>query len=199
MLVEITPPQWCGPSDPTHYECGPTTYLFYNIATGRTRTGLPSLGPNEFVDLNSATLTSRLCDPVSAPAGSAYPPPVALDRPFAFVQSESGIYVQKCGSSQRTYLTTDPNKWSITPFAASFYESTRAAGFCTSQSTGNSLVETLEGIYLPSLTQFTADVPQGGWCGVAALGPRHIYIEGPPDATTLVAASFPSRPPRAAS
>jgi hypothetical protein len=105
------------------------------------------------------------------------------------VQASSGIYVQKCGSSQRTYLTTDPNKWSIRPFAASFYANDQAAGFCSSQSTGNSLVETLEGIYLASLVQFTAAVPPDGWCGVATLGPRDLYIEGPPAATSVLAAA----------
>jgi hypothetical protein len=195
MLVEVTPPQTCGPDDPEHNECGPTTYLFYNIRTGRVRTGLPTLGPNEFVDLNSARLTSRMCYPVSAPTGSVYPPPVARDGRFVFVQASSGIYVQRCGSSEQTYLTTDPNKWSIRPFTASFYENDQAAGFCTSQSTGNSLVGTLEGIYLPTLTRFTAAIPPGGWCGVATLGPRHIYIEGPEDTTSVLAAAFPPRPP----
>jgi hypothetical protein len=196
MLVEITPPQSCGPDDPEHNECGPTTYLFYNIRTGRVKTGLPTLGPNEFVDLNSPRLTSRMCYPVSAPTGSLYPPPVALDGEFAFVQASTGIYVQRCGSSEQTYLTTDPNKWSIRPFTASFYDNDQAAGFCTGQSTGNSLVETLEGIYLPSLIRFTAAVPQGGWCGVAALGPRHVYIEGLEDPSSVLAAAFPPRPPR---
>jgi hypothetical protein len=196
MLVEVTPPQSCGPDDPEHNECGPTTYLFYNIRTGKLRAGLPTLGPNEFVDLNSPRLTSQMCYPVSAPTGSVYPPPVGLDGAFAFVQASSGIYVQRCGSNEQTYLTTDPNKWSITPFDASFYKNDQAAGFCTGQSTGNSLVETLEGIYLPSLTRFVAAVPPGGWCGVATLGPRHVYIEGPPDATSVLAAGFPPRPPR---
>ena len=196
MLVEINAPQWCGPEDPEHYECGETTYVFYDIRTGTVRTGLPTLGANEFVDLDSTTLISRTCHPVSTPTGPVYPPPVALDGQFAFVQASSGIYVQRCGSSKQTYLTTDPNKWSIRPFTASFYESGQAAGFCSGQSTGSSLVETLEGIYLPSLTRFMAAVPPGAWCGVAALGPRHVYIEGPDDRGSVLAAAFPPRPPR---
>ena len=195
LALDIVPHQPCG--DGIHNECGPRLYLYYNIATGGPK--IPHPPADAFIDLDSPTLTSRLCSPVPSPAGlETFPPPLAFDGRFVFVQASSGIYVQGCGSTHQTYLTTNPNAWTISPFQLAFFKSQYAGVFCSPQPQPNGIKQGIFGIYLPTLTTFIAALPQDSFCGQAALGPRHLYIAGAPDTTTLLAATFPPRPPHAA-
>jgi hypothetical protein len=184
LALEVAPHQSCG--DGVHSECGPSTTLFYDIATGKRRSPEPT--GNSVIDLDSPMLTRRVCAPVSVPPGfPTFPPLVKLDRGFALVQSGNGIYAERCGSPERTYLVTGG-------YAGGLVESQHAVGFCQTQPQPNAPQEQISGAYLPSLTRFTTILPAGSSC-VVALGPRHLYIAGPPNATALWAAPFPSRVP----
>jgi hypothetical protein len=190
LALDIRAHESCG--DGIHYECGPETYLFYNIATGRPKTPHPAA--NAFIDLDSPTLTSQLCSPLSMPTG--FPPPFVFNGRFAFVVSPGvpgdldPIYVQQCGSSERTFLSLPD--LGLLPFLGGFVENQYASAFCTPQVAPNRTLEEISGIYLPSLTPFTAALPDNTLCGLteAALGPRHLYIE------ELRRARQPSGPPR---
>jgi hypothetical protein len=195
LLVSVLPHQSCGLPDPVKYECGPTIYLYYNIATGKR--GFPHPGTNKILDLSSPTITSRPCAPVSVPPGSALiPRPLAVDRGFAFVQSPNGIYVQRCGSSHQTYLTTNPDSWDASPFWGAttnqFFGNQHAAGLCCGHFVGATAMYDFSGYFLPSLTPFTAAVPK--YSPAALLGPRHLYMYSTSDSSdfSLIAATFPS-------
>jgi hypothetical protein len=192
LVAEVAPHQSCGPND-YHNDCGPAIYLYYNIATGRR--GFPHPGANDILNLDSPTITSPVCSPVSLPPGSPLvPPALGFDRGFAFVQSQNGIYVQRCGSSRQTYLT---NAYNTSPFwggpgTHAFFANQHAAGFGCAHDEGQTLAFDFSGIFLPSLTPFTATLPKYSFC--AMLGPHHLYIlSGPTD--QLMAATFPLQPP----
>lgn len=191
LLASAQLPGSCG--DGIHYGCGPTVHLYYNIATGRR--GFPHPGPRDVLNLDSPTLTSRVCNPVSVPTGSpTVPPPLAFDRGFAFVRSPDGVYVQRCGSSRQTYLTTDPNAYDSAPFwgvTNRFFGNQHAAGL--DGILEPQTVETIfSGVFLPSLRRFTATgLPKASF--VVLLGPHHLYVYSLLGSTSqLMAAAFPS-------
>lgn len=76
LALSVAPHQPCG--DGVHYSCGPTTNIFYNIATGKPRS--PRMDRTTIVDLNSATLTRPICRPLQLPAAeeSLFPPALAF-------------------------------------------------------------------------------------------------------------------------
>lgn len=173
-FVEVDPHEPCG--DGVHYSCGPTTYSFYNIDTGRRRS--PPTGAGTIIDLNSSSLKRRVCQPLQVPPGqdSAFPPPLTFFGSFAEVEDPSGIYLEKCGSRLRLPLVT-------TPYAGLLLGSTDAVGFCT-------FGGGLNGYFLPSLRSFKAALPAETGCP-AALGTRHIFANG--SQSTLLAAAFPAK------
>jgi hypothetical protein len=173
LEVQVEPHQPCG--DGVHYTCGPTTYVYYNIRTGKPR--FPSVGQSTIVDLNSPTLTRQICPPLLGPS-------LAFYGSFAVAEEPSGIYVERCGSHLKMPLV-------LAPYAGTLLGNTRAVAFCSELSQPQS------GIFLPSLRRFTFALPSGlaGRCPV--LGARHVYVD---DARgRLWAAAFPSKPPGSAS
>lgn len=180
--VEITPHQSCG--DGVHNSCGPTTFAFYNIRTGRQK--VPAVGESETVDLNSPTLVRRLCTPLVEPPG--YSPTTStgripttitgsaftFDGRFAVAQKPSGIYIQRCGSRLDLPLVTPP-------YAGSVLQNASAVAFCDLDTAWT------RGFLLPSLKPFTISPPlfnMGGPPACPLLGPRHAYAEGTTDTGT---------------
>jgi hypothetical protein len=162
--LQIDPHAPCG--DGEHNSCGPTTYLFYNIASGRSRT--PRVGPTTIVDLDSPTLTRRLCaplaEPTSPPGTPPFPPDVTFYGRFALLEAQTGIYLQRCGSRLNVPLVT-------AGYAGQLVGNQQAVAFCPASSAPGS------GIFLPSLRRFMFTLPRGTYsCWAAALGPRHLYI-----------------------
>lgn len=176
LVVQVPPHDPCG--DGVHNSCGPTTYSFYNINTGRPRS--PRTGAGEVVDLNSPSLMRRVCRPLQVPSGqnSAFPPPLTFFGSFAEVKDPSGIYLEKCGSSLQLPVVT-------TPYAGVLLGNIGVVGFCH-------FGGDLSGYFLPSLRRFEAAVPADTGCPTV-LGIRHVFASGPQ--STLLAAAFPSKPP----
>jgi hypothetical protein len=164
--VVIEPHQSCG--DGEHNSCGPTTFAFYNIRTGANK--IPVVSASQAVDLNSSTLTRRLCSPLRQPP--MYSPtvfagyPLMFDGSFAVAQELSGIYVEKCGSDLDLPLA-------LSPYEGFVLENSRAVGFCSSATAPTN------GFLLPSLKRFTLRwrLPNGEE-GCPLLGSRHGYAMG---------------------
>lgn len=181
VAVQVEPHESCG--DGIHSTCGPTTYMFYNIATGRRRA--PPMGSRTITDLNSPTLTRQICQPLQKPAGSdstVFPPPLTFYGSFAVAQAQNGIYVERCGSRLHMPLVAGR-------YAGSLLAHTQAVAFCPDTQ------QQWSGIFLPSLRRFTFTVPVGPPCGVTVLATRHIYTEAGPQ-QRLWSAAFPATPPR---
>jgi hypothetical protein len=191
--VEIDPHQPCG--DGIHNSCGPTTFAFYNIRTGRQK--VPVTSGSETVELNSPTLTRRLCPPLVEPPG--YSPTTdtgstpttitgssfTFDGPFAVAQKPSGIYIQRCGSRLDLPLVTPP-------YAGSVLENASGVAFCDLDTAST------RGFLLPSLKPYTISPPVfnvGGRPVCPRFGPRHAYAVG----TTVRQTLWTARLPRALS
>lgn len=161
--VEVEPHEPCG--DGIHTACGPTTYAFYDVRTGRHK--VPIVTKSETVDLNSPTLVRTLCVPLTQPAG--YSPTIAtansltFDGSFAIAQESSGLYIERCGSDLHVPLVT-------APFAGSVLQNARAIAFCSFGDTATN------GLVVPSLTPFTIVASAGAPAACPLLGPRHAYI-----------------------
>ena len=170
IALEVPPHQDC--SDDVHSSCGPTSYSFYNVATGKR--AFPATDAGAVIDLNSPSLTRHVCAPVQVPADEpAFPPPLTFLGSFVVNVSPPGIDLEQCGTSTRRSLA-------VTPYAGVLAANLTAAGFCQDG--------TLAGFFLPSLRPFRTATPG---CGVM-LAARHIYTSGP--GTQLRAAVFPSAP-----
>ena len=161
--VEVGPHEPCG--DGIHNTCGPTTYAFYDVRTGRHK--VPIVTESETVDLNSPTLVRTLCAPLAQPSG--YSPTIAsansltFDGSFAVAQETSGLYIEQCGSKLHVPLVT-------APFAGSVLQNARAIAFCSFGDTA------INGFVVPSLTPFTMVSPAVAPTSCPLLGPRHAYV-----------------------
>jgi hypothetical protein len=184
LALSVAPHPSC--DDGEHADCGPTTYLFYNIATGKPR--IPRLSPGMLVDLDSPTLTRRICRPLQIPEGDpTFPAPFMFYGRYALELPVTGIYLDRCGSRLHLPLLRGP-------YNVAMFGNSQAVGFCTrlaQVTTGAQQV--MQGLYLPSLRRFQVIMPSDLGCpqGVA-LGPRHLAVIG---GISLWMASFPSRPP----
>jgi hypothetical protein len=156
--VRVEPHESCG--DGVHYTCGPTTLTYYSVHTGKPK--VPLVSDAEAVDLNSPTLSRRLCSPLREPAGysptTATGPTLTFDGIFAIAQEASGIYIEQCGSHLHRLLVGTPTT------GGSVLANAHAIAFCAAGT---------EGFLLPSLTPFTIVAP-----GCPQLGSRHAYEIG---------------------
>ena len=170
LEVQVQPHDPCG--NGVHYSCGPTTYIYYNIRTGKPQS--PSVGGTTIIDLNSPTLTRQICPPLVGPALTFYGSVAVSEEP-------GGIYVERCGSHLNLPLV-------LAPYAGTLLANTHAVAFCSSSS------EQQPGIFLPSLRRLTFTAPSSpGGCGSTVLGARHLYYVDMQE--RLWAATFPSKPP----
>jgi hypothetical protein len=172
LALSVAPHQSCG--DGEHYTCGPTTYIYYNIATGKPRSA--SMGGSTIIDLNSPTLTRQICRPLQLPAGSA----LTFYGSFAVAPEQNGIYVERCGSHLHMPLV-------VGSYAGTHLGNTEAVSFCSFSS------QQQLGMFLPSLRRFTFTLPSGLGCPLVALGTRRVYTID--TQRRLWAAGFPSKPP----
>jgi hypothetical protein len=188
LELSVAPHQPCG--DGVHSSCGPTTYIYYNIATGKPRSA--RVGRTTIIDLNSPELTRRVCRPLPLPAGSVSPFPLlqAFCGSFAVAEESNGLYLERCGSRLHMPLATGPssiggyvgNTQAVVVFPTCIEPCTGPAG---------------SGIFLPSVRRFTFGLPSGlaGYPPpVGYLGARHIYAFDTQDGRLWLAA-FPSKPP----
>jgi hypothetical protein len=181
LALSVAPHQPCG--DREHNDCGNYSYLFYNIATGRQK--VPRTSTSTIIDLDSPTMTRRLCRPLQVPAGfPAFPPPLTFYGAFALAQAQHGVHVDRCGSHIHVPV--------IPGFLVS---NAQAVGDCSPHQP-----DQIDGIFMPSLRRFTARLASPLSCdtlapGDLALGPRHLYLAGPNG--SLWAAAFPPQPPHA--
>jgi hypothetical protein len=181
VAIEVEPHEPCG--DGIHRTCGPTTYMFYNIATGKRRAA--PMSSRTIIDLDSPTLTRQICPPLQDPAGSdstAFPPPLMFYGSLAVVQEQNGIYVERCGSRLHIPLVGGN-------YAGSMPANTQAVAFCADAQ------QQWSGIFLPGLRRFTFRVPVGPSCGVTVLAARHVYTVSADPQWRLWYAAFPSKPP----
>ncbi len=167
LEVQLQPNQSCG--DGVHYSCGPTTDVYYNVRTGEPR--VPSVGQSTIVNLNSPTLTRRLCPPLIGPLWW-------FDGRFAVAQETNGVFLERCGSDLNKPLIV------ATTYAGIVLANTEAVAFCSDSRTEQS------GIFLPSLRSFRFTVNA---CPTV-LGERNVYYDDAQD--RLWAAPLPSKPPR---
>lgn len=135
--------------------CSPT-YAFQNI-----RTGVAVRDPSDSittVDLNSAGLIEPVCSRVTVPYRPNVndPPPgwgsVTLDGRFAIVSGPGGVYLERCGSRVREFLT----------YTTSFTSCAEAN--CPPPSNSHSIVWQsapcrLSGVFLPDRRRFVIHVP----------------------------------------
>lgn len=193
LSIDVNEPGPCG--DGVHYSCGPTVYLYYNIATGRPRT--PQTGARAMIDLNATSLVRKVCSPLPLP-----PSPSAkksqltgfyggfavvqeLFTNFSSLQNNGPFYLERCGTSLHLPIVPPADAG---PDAGTTFGDRRVAGLC--------LFGPQYGFFLPSLRRFTFDLPKGTpeGCELAFLGPRHIYLFDS-QRSLLWEAAFPTRPP----
>jgi hypothetical protein len=174
------------------YHCGPTTFGFQNIKTGQVDDQPPDWKPGgtEIPDLNSPTLTRKLCKPLMVPRGFSdptagnMPGTIVLDGPFAVAQQWStdnlslSTYLERCASGLRKSI--DPNGWPIVANAS-------AAIWMTGYRD-----PALHGLFLPTLHRFT--FTRAPTTALAALSAKHLYAVTPNGG--LYAASAPAPPKR---
>jgi hypothetical protein len=172
------------------YHCGPTTFGFQNIETGQVDDQPPDWKPGgtEMPDLNSATLTRKLCKPLRVPRGfsdptaaGTMPGTIVLDGPFAVAQQWStdnlylSTYLERCASGLRKSI--DPNGW---PIAANARAVIWMKGYSD---------PTLDGLFLRTLRRFTLTRPPT--TSLAALSAKHLYAVTPDG--RLYAAAAPAQ------
>ncbi|HET9102419.1 MAG TPA: hypothetical protein VFN55_03630 [Solirubrobacteraceae bacterium] len=176
--LSVAPHQACG--DGIHGTCGPTTYLYENVVTGASRT--PRLRAGSVVDLDSPSLTSRLCKPLQVPQGTGgFPNPFTFFGRYTLAFSRSGIYVERCGSRLHLPLIVGSNDFTS-------FGNTKAVGACNRR-TSTGAAPTLQGVFLPSLRRYQVDMPSNIGCPQSiALGPHHIAVTS---GLSLWVAAFP--------
>jgi hypothetical protein len=193
----------------------PDVYSFENLATGVTVAD--PRGPHTVVDLNSSTLSQRLCSPLGVPV---FPDPSGLLTPAGLARADLGSmtldgsfaiatrglpppgngdvsYLERCGT--RLHMRIAPLDF-LTPDGPS-----GPAGWCTPPTCGPlanphivvwaSSTQELSGVFLPSLTQFVIHLPALGPLAQIALTTRTLYVI---DHTgRLWATKSPTTPPKA--
>lgn len=176
FALSVAPHESCG--DGVHYTCGSTTYIYYNIATGRPRS--PRAGVHTIIDLDSPTLTRAVCRPL--PGSTIFPSPLTLYGPFALSSEQTGFYLRRCGSPLHMPLAEKT--------VQALIGNAQAVAYCPDAPDPN---QQASGIFLPSLRRFTFSLPTGTRCWQAVLGPRHLYVVDMQ--RRLWVAPFPSKPP----
>jgi hypothetical protein len=151
--------------------CSPT-YAFQNIQSGAT-VGDPS-NRTTTVDVDSLGLSEELCSPVMVPysANLNDPPPgwgsVTFDGPFAVVSGPGGVYLERCGTRLREFLTHTTSLTSC------------AEANCPPPSNSHSIVWQsascrLSGVFLPDRQRFVIHVPAP--VGATAAGAQCTQLE----------------------
>jgi hypothetical protein len=153
--------------------CYAPSYAFESIQTGEVRTSPKGwvVGGHTIPNLESENLSVRLCSPLVVPRGTN-----GLPGTFTFFgryavstgavngglgPSTSPIFLQKCGSPQRTQI--DPNNLALAA-------NNRAVVWSVD---GGSLPQ--QGVLLPSLRPFTVTAPSKS--ASPSLGRAHLFFE----------------------
>jgi hypothetical protein len=155
------------------------TFVFQSIATSVVQQRPPGWQPGgtTIPDLNSPSLSARLCSPVQVPQGfDSAPGALSFHGPFAVAfawPSATGyrttqIYVQRCGSRRRTTIVR--NVSGGYPFAANSQAVVSPAAFGS---------RTLHGLFFDGLRRFTMNLPPVHPSTYQlALTARHLYVLG---------------------
>jgi hypothetical protein len=171
--------QWPQPCTPdARHTCGPIDSVFVNIRTGRVAHGWPK-SPTAILDLDSPTRARHLCPPLRVPPTGS----LTMEDQFAVITTESGSYLQRCGSHRHTVLpypgwaNEHAVVWTVNPFNPS--------------ATWNGQ---LAAILLPSLRRLTATIPRRLRSSFILHGATHLYM---PDSNGKIwVAPFPPKLPR---
>lgn len=162
----------CG--DGEHSTCGPTTYVFKNIQTGKMRYPAP-LTSSEVYDLDSPALVRSLCSPLGVPAAGSFD---LLADGFGIAFERSGAFLERCHSSLHMELPA----FELGPWLNShmiFWAMPNQAG-------------RYQGMFIPSLRRFTFTIPPV-IDGETTLANDRIYVAR--DSGGEWAAAMPSSPP----
>lgn len=118
--------QSCG--DGVHFECGPDTYVYYNLLTHQVRHGSPQTS-TRVVDPDSPTLTRRVCAPLRVPASGS----LTLEGKVALSSNADGRRIlERCGS--RLHMPVDVSSSGVPAAAPAL--SSRAGAELTRRAVG---------------------------------------------------------------
>ena len=187
LELEVEPHQSCG--DGVHNSCGPTTYDFLNVVTGKSRS--PRVNATTIIDLDSRSLTRQICRPLQTP--------LTFFGSFAVAQDQAGSsYLERCGTRLHTPIVLGE------PQAVGSLVGTMSAVMlfpsCAAPPCAMSGAPVGFGVFLPSLHRFTFALSSrmgflGSSLAAGYLGPRRLYVLDTQGAR-LWAAAFPTRAPR---
>ena len=191
--------------EPTHCT---NSYTFQNLQTGQTRSD--PTNATTVVDLNSPTLTRKVCKPLRVPlvAGNegsvtyaALPGSLTFYGKFAI--SSSGVngahgFLERCGSRLHQQIGS-PNIPAGSLLGPAFAANSRLVVWQSAR-------HQVSGLFLPSLRRFAIPLPSGintqssdgtGFPGTIAASSRHLYLLNWSDSSSIRSywiAALPSTP-----
>ncbi len=188
------------PGPPCYEHCGTDPTVFQNIQTGAVRS-LPDYHATgtTIPNLNSATLSAKLCSPLRVPAGLTnpfdqltQPGGLSFEGSFAIADewyTERGGYynrrfvLERCGTRLRMALDNSVPGSDPAPTG-----NTHAVVWKPNASFRGA------GVFLPSLRRFTFAVPSGAGGSPITLSTRHLYsVTGAGELWTAAAPTQPRR------
>jgi hypothetical protein len=146
-------------------------FVFQNLASGALRRD--PANAVTLADLSSPTLAHRLCRPLRTSRGDSM---IGLPGRFALAIGESGAVLERCGTRLHRSLALDNGSVIDT------WSSSDARTLVWNAYPGYRL----DGLFLPSLEQFTVSAPPRQFRAGSAefASDRHIYLEVPPISPT---------------
>lgn len=154
------------PCSDGHVGCGPPTYRYDNLKTGRYRSR-PQTSSTRILDLNSPTLTQSICPPLQVPPGGV----VNVYPPFAVLSTSNGSFLERCG----TRLHKPVGAGGTIAGDGLFASHTLVLWTDGPPATATQAI----GVQLPSLAGVTLTLPQldGAPANIAAMDDYRLYVE----------------------
>lgn len=181
--MEVNEEAYC---DPRATPC-PSTTAFVSLPDGHVGTFHPAA--RHILDLNSPTLSRKVCAPLSMPPSGGS---LEFIGRFAVETTAKGdMYLEKCGSHLHRLLNAAlPNSGNFVTANSHAVVTCSAPGYGSRNPPSK-----YSGVFLPSLKRFAFDLPAGLRACGATVDNNALYV-GDSSETYVWAAPLPTTPPK---